>query len=131
MEIKRIAFDTSAYTALKQGNQEIMDILERADDVYLSPVVVGELLFGFKNGTKLSWNKDLLDKFIDRGVMVSRFSSETSDIYSDIIYDLKKKGRPIPTNDVWIAAQSMEQGSVLLTLDKHFKQIDGLRMILF
>jgi len=131
MEVKRVAFDTSAYSMLRQGHQKVRDILEAAEEIYLSPIVVGELLFGFKNGSKLEWNKRVLKSFVEAGVSIHKISAEAADIYSDIILNLKKKGIPIPTNDIWIAAQSIEQGSVLLTFDKHFEEIEGLRFIRF
>jgi len=50
----------------------------------------------------------------------------TADRYSRISVQLKRQGTPIPTNDIWIAAQAMEHGAELLTSDRHFEQISGL-----
>lgn len=131
MVIKKASLDTSAYAHLQKGHKEIQTILENADEMHISPIVIGELLFGFKNGSKLAWNKAILRSYLDAGAIVDKVTIETSDIYSDIYLSLRKKGKPLPISDIWIAAQSIEQGSVLLTFDKHFEEIDGLRFIRF
>lgn len=123
--------DTSAYAHLQRGNTEIRTLLENADEMHLSPIVIGELLYGFKKGSKLDWNKSILSSYLDAGAIVHSITLETADIYADLYISLIKKGRPIPLNDIWIAAQSIEQGSVLLTFDRHFEVIDGLRCIRF
>ena len=53
----------------------------------------------------------------------------TADAYAQLYRTLRKKGRPIPTNDLWIAASCLEHGSLLFSLDVHFEQVDGLRQI--
>jgi tRNA(fMet)-specific endonuclease VapC len=54
---------------------------------------------------------------------------ETAEVFGFIKYNLKKVGPPLPVNDVWIAAQGIETGSVILTFDSHFSQIPGLRIL--
>jgi tRNA(fMet)-specific endonuclease VapC len=58
-------------------------------------------------------------------------SEITSDRYSRIALQLKQQGTPLPSNDVWIAAQTMETGAELITMDNHFKNISGLVYRLF
>ncbi len=53
----------------------------------------------------------------------------TADRYSRIAASLRDKGRPIPTNDVWIAAQAMETGADLVSVDRHFENLDGIALI--
>jgi tRNA(fMet)-specific endonuclease VapC len=55
----------------------------------------------------------------------------TSDRYSRIAAKLKQQGAPIPTNDIWIAAQTMEHGAELITSDHHFERISGLVYTIF
>ena len=130
MVIRKVLIDTSAYSMLRQGHYKVKEILESADEILIPSIVIGELLYGYKNGSRYDWNKEILQQFLDTGVIVKPVTIETADIYSDIFLALKKSGRPIPTNDVWIAAQSFEAGSVLLTFDKHFQYINGLRVSL-
>jgi predicted nucleic acid-binding protein len=53
---------------------------------------------------------------------------ETADVFGLIMGSLRKSGKPIPINDVWIAAHGLETGSILVTYDDHFAVIPGLRL---
>ena len=54
-------------------------------------------------------------------------TAQTADSYALVYSSLRRKGRPIPTNDLWIAASALEPGAALLTRDTHFGHVDGLR----
>lgn len=70
-----------------------------------------------------------MDAFLGKStVRYIQPSQETSEIFVDIKTQLKQKGKPIPTHDLWIAASNIEYGSVLITYDQHFSHIDGLRI---
>ena len=60
-------------------------------------------------------------------VQIVPITAATADLYALVYVALRRKGQPIPTNDLWIAASCLEHGAALLTLDAHFKSIDGLR----
>jgi predicted nucleic acid-binding protein len=60
-------------------------------------------------------------------VRVVACAATTADNYALVYAALRRKGRPVPTNDLWIAASALEHGAALLTLDAHFSEIDGLR----
>jgi tRNA(fMet)-specific endonuclease VapC len=123
----KILLDTSAYVGFKRGIDEIVDIVVRSESILISPVVLGELMFGFRNGTKLKKNMAELDEFLNHeAVHITHFGEITADRYSRIAMQLKKQGTPIPTNDIWIAAQTMEHGAELITSDGHFEKIGGL-----
>ena len=95
--------------------------------MYLSLIVAGELLYGFRNGAKFLRNVRDLDEFLARPtVSVVPVTMATADRYSRIFAALRAKGTPIPTNDVWIAAQAIEAGAELITFDAHFAVVDGL-----
>ena len=84
-------------------------------------------MFGFRNGTKFEENMNDLNKFLQHEIVkFVQIEKITSDRYSRIAAQLKRQGTPIPTNDIWIAAQAMEYGAELITLDKHFETINGL-----
>jgi len=102
-------------------------VIRYANIVGISVVVLGELLAGFAVGTKERTNRRELDAFLDSPrVRVYPVDDETTAHYASIYKQLKRKGRPIPTNDLWIAAGCMQQGFRLLSADKHFSEIDGL-----
>lgn len=125
--MSRILVDTNAYTALIKGDGRIADILGMHEAILLSPVVIGELYDGFLNGTRYAENRAILDRFREKPRTVCvPITDNTAEWFAEIKRMLRKKGSPIPINDVWIAASCMEHGAALLTLDAHFAEIDGL-----
>ena len=128
----KIMLDTSAYVGFKRNTAEAVEIIVKSELIVFSPVVVGELMFGFRNGTRFKENMDDLDRFLDHeAVDLLPIGKITSDRYSRIAAKLKQQGTPIPTNDIWIAAQAMEQGAELITSDRHFDKISGLVYTVF
>lgn len=126
--MKKILLDTNAYTNFFKNFPKLEEFVESADTIYMSPIVYGELLEGFKQGNREGLNRQHLDGFLaETNVHLMEVTRETAEIYAQIRIDLRKKGLPIPVNDVWIAAQAMEIGAVLITYDKHFGEIPGLR----
>jgi len=124
--------DTSAYVGFKRNAVEAVEIIVKAELIVFSPVVMGELMFGFRNGTRFKENMDDLDRFLKHeAVDLVPIGKITSDRYSRIAVNLRKQGTPIPTNDIWIAAQAMEQGAELITSDHHFDKINGLVYTIF
>jgi tRNA(fMet)-specific endonuclease VapC len=127
--MKKILVDTSAYSHLLRGSTEVLDALGRADLVYMSIFVLGELYTGFKGGSQEAQNRDRLERFLTRPtVRVFPATRETAEVFAEIKHALRKAGTPLPINDVWVAAQTIETGSVLVTFDAHFKEIQGLRL---
>ena len=126
----RILLDSSAYSHLKRGHRQVTELVRASEEVLLSLVVIGELLYGFRNGSRLERNVRELRAFLDNPyVTVATMSFTTADRYSRIAASLRAKGRPIPSNDIWIAAQAMETGADLVSHDRHFEEIDGLAWI--
>lgn len=123
----KILLDTTAYVGFKRNVSETVEIIVRAEQILFSPVVLGELMFGFRNGSRFKENMDDLDNFLQHdAVELIQLGKITSDRYSRIAAQLKRQGTPIPTNDIWIAAQTMEHGAELITSDQHFEKINGL-----
>ena len=126
--MRPIALDTNAYAAFKRGDEQIVGVLQHAPGVIVCATVLGELLGGFAAGQRESANRRELTEFINvPRVKVVPITAATADLYALVYAALRRKGQPIPTNDLWIAASSLEHGAALLTLDAHFKSIDGLR----
>lgn len=98
----------------------------------MSSIVIGELLFGFRNGSRYDENAQALRTFLeDPHVRLLTVTWETADLFGRISAELRKKGRPIPTNDIWIAAHALEAGADLLSSDSHFGQIEDLPWVTF
>ena len=126
--MRAILLDTNAYTAFMLGATEVVDVVAHADRLYLNSIVLGELLGGFAAGTREPKNRAELARFLDSPrVEVLPITVDTADSYALIYAGLRRKGQPIPTNDLWIAASALEHGAALLTRDAHFSHIDGLR----
>jgi len=123
----KLLLDTSAYVGFKRNIPNVVEIIVGAEWILFSPVVLGELLFGFRNGARFKENMNDLNEFLQHDVVeLAQIGKTTSDRYSRIAVQLKRKGTPIPSNDIWIAAQTMEHGAELITSDQHFEKIDGL-----
>lgn len=124
---ERLLLDTNAYTALLRGDRRIAEELERAEAILLSPIVLGELYDGFRNGQRNAENRAILARFRakPRCILVP-VTDSTAEWFAEIKRILRKKGEPIPQNDIWIAASCMEHGARVLSLDRHFAAIDGL-----
>lgn len=125
--MKKVLLDTNAYTRLLRGDEQVLNLLGRADTVFMSVFVLGELYAGFSGGERESINRQHLDDFLSRPtVRILVATQETSDIFGTIKHRLKLAGTPIPINDVWIAAHTTESGSHLVTYDGHFSKVPGL-----
>ena len=99
--MSRVLLDTSAYSALFRGHSAIAEAVETAEEVFLNPIVLGELRSGFDRGRHRVQNHDQLNNFLSSfGVGVVDITEETAARYAPIINDLRAAGTPIPTNDI-------------------------------
>ena len=119
--------DTSAYSAFNRGDTRLKDWFNPNVDIIVPSIVVGELRAGFAAGSKSKENEDMLQRFLDStNVFVETISDTTTKIYSQIYLALRQKGKPVGTNDMWIAAIALQQDNELLTLDAGFEHIPDL-----
>ena len=120
----RVLVDTSAYSAFMRGQPELKLALQRAEEIYLSPIVLGELQSGFLRGNQPAQNEKQLEAFLESSrVALIPIIDSTALRYAEILTYLPRAGTPVPTNDIWIAAGAMEHGLQVLTTDRHFQQI--------
>ncbi len=127
--MKSILLDTNAYARFLSGDERVLNVLGDAETVYLSAIVMGELFAGFRSGSKFRENRAQLSRFLQKPtVRVLPIGGETAEVFGQVKDTLKRAGSPIPMNDVWIAAQAIETGSVIATFDEHFKKVPGLRL---
>lgn len=126
----RISIDTNIYTALMRGDSTVLERLRSAQQIVMSSIVVGELLYGFRHGSRYSENRRQLDNFLyEDFVNFLPVSMVTCDRYAIVAAGLRAKGTPIPQNDIWIAAHALESGTDLISFDQHFNNVDGLAFI--
>jgi len=127
--VKKIILDTNAYIAYLRGDKDVLDTLSRVSYVYMSVIVLGELYAGFQGGKRKRQNVDILDQFLSKpSVEVLDVTRETASIFGELKNKLRFAGTPLPINDIWIASHAVENGALLLTYDKHFYKIEGIRI---
>ena len=127
--MRKILIDTNAYTAFMTGDERVLDVLAEAGTTFLSAIVIGELYAGFRGGSRLRENRAQLTSFLQKStVRVLDVTAETAEVFGQIKNTLKKAGTPIPLNDVWLAAQAIETGSVMVSYDTHFGKVEGIRL---
>ncbi len=124
MEKSKVALDTSAFSAFLRGDEDVARALQGADEIALPSVVLGELRAGFLLGKHRARNESVLREFLaSPRVRVRDIDEETSERYAAIFAYLREQGTPIPTNDIWIAASTMQHGLKLVTTDKHYLKL--------
>jgi tRNA(fMet)-specific endonuclease VapC len=125
----KIVFDTNAYCLCDIGQERAITLVERAASLFLPAVVYGELYYGFRHGGRFEANLRRLDDFIiEFDVQIIHVDLDVARKFGDLFAFLRKKGKPIPTNDIWIGASCMAMGGTLLTSDQHFKELDQIQI---
>jgi tRNA(fMet)-specific endonuclease VapC len=120
----RLLPDTSAYSAAARDHSPIKQALRLADEIHVSPIVLGELKSGFRRGGRRQRNEAHLQKFLESPrIRLLRIDQETAERYAEILAGLRAAGTPLPTNDIWIAASAMQYGLRVVTTDAHFRLI--------
>jgi len=120
----RLLVDTSAYSAYLRDHPQVKQAVDEADELYASVVVLGELRAGFRSGSRVRRNEELLAVFLaGPRVQVLPIDEETSIRYAVIHQDLRRRGTLVSPNDLWIAATAFQHGLRILTTDRDFLQI--------
>lgn len=128
--MRRYCLDTSAYSHFKRGDPAVVELIDRADWIGISSVVVGELWTGFLLGGRLERNRTELDAFLGDPVVEELvIDHAVSRIYAEIAVSLRRSGSPVPTNDLWIAATAARAGAAVLTYDPHFDVIHSVESL--
>ncbi|MCZ7402943.1 MAG: PIN domain-containing protein [Candidatus Methanoperedens sp.] len=96
--------------------------------LFLTAIVLGELLYGAINSTKPEKNEYDITIFANNSILMP-VDEAVAIYYAKVRHELKKKGTPIPENDIWIAALCLEQDVPLLSNDGHFKNVQGLEVV--
>ena len=120
--------DTNALSAAADDDPAVIALLADADEVAIPVIVLGEYRYGIaqsRNRTSYAnWLKGLL-----QDCLLLDIHEPTAQYYAEITLELKQKGKPIPTNDVWIAALCRQHGLPLLSRDRHFDLVAGTKRI--
>jgi tRNA(fMet)-specific endonuclease VapC len=123
----RVVFDTNAYSHLFRGDPNCVEVLQKSARIAIPIVVMAELLSGFEKGNAYQKNLARLEQFLALPrVEVLCPDQETAFAYSKVHAALERAGQMIPTNDIWIAAVTIQHNDVLFTFDDHFARVSGL-----
>jgi predicted nucleic acid-binding protein len=126
----RIAIDSNRYTDFCRGIREVVELIESALEIHVPLIVLAEQRAGFAHGSAREKNERVLTKFLNNpGVFVLAPDEQTTFFYADLYAYLRKKGRPIPTNDLWIAALVVQHNLVLFDRDADFDALPQLARV--
>lgn len=116
----RVLLDTNIVIALLAREEPVLKRLEDAESVFVPSIVIGELFFGAERSARASENTARISEFAARSSVLA-CDSETARYYGRIKSQLREAGRPIPENDIWIAAQ--QHDLTLISRDTHFDEV--------
>jgi tRNA(fMet)-specific endonuclease VapC len=120
--------DTNALSAAANDDPAVIAILARADQMAIPVIVLGEYRYAIAQSrhraTYENWLAGLL-----RDCAVLDINEPTTQHYAEITLELRRKGKPIPTNDLWIAALCRQHSLPLLSRDRHFDVVTGLKWL--
>lgn len=122
----RFLFDTNIIIGFLKNEKGIIEKIKNEEELNISVITVGEMLFGAQNSDFSQKNVDIYNDFFDQ-CNVYNITEKTSKFYAEIRYKLKKIGKPIPENDIWIAAVSEENNMTIVTRDRHLLEIDFIK----
>jgi tRNA(fMet)-specific endonuclease VapC len=119
--------DTNAVIALQRSDLLLLELLKPGEEWLIPTIVMGELYYGAFNSDRAQDNKKVL-RALSLDVTILSCDKDTSELYGEIRHILKMKGRPIPDNDIWIAALARQHSLPLVTRDSHFNEIAHLTL---
>jgi len=119
--------DTNAVIALLKGDMALRELVADSPRLLLSIVVLGELYHGAQNSKRSEDNIARIEKLILTSTLIY-CDQGTAWEYGIIKKYLRIQGRPLPENDIWLAALARQHGLVLITRDRHFQEVDRLNV---
>ncbi len=124
----RFLLDTNIVIALFAQEAAVLQQLSQALEVFVPSIVLGELYYGAEKSANAATNVLRVSELAGRSAVLA-CDAETAQHYGQIKNRLRAKGKPLPENDIWIAALALQHGLVLVTRDAHFNEIAGLSVV--
>ncbi|MGV3719307.1 MAG: type II toxin-antitoxin system VapC family toxin [Actinomycetota bacterium] len=121
----RAAIDSNAYVALCTGDVQVASMIGSLQSVCLPVVVLGELLYGAGASSRTAENLRKVREFAQKCALLD-INADVAERYATLKLELRAAGKPIPDNDLWIAALCLEAGIPLITRDCHFAHLTTL-----
>lgn len=120
--------DTNGLSAMADGDEGLMPILQRTSQVALPAIVLGEYKYGIRQSRHRARYERWLAEVLS-GCRVLAVDEGTAEVYASVRDELKRSGRPIPGNDLWIAAIARQHMLPIISRDAHFDFVPGLRRV--
>ena len=120
--------DTNALSAAADDDPGVIAVIARADLMAIPVIVLGE----YRHGIARSRNRASYESWLAgllHDCMVLDITEPTTHYYAEIALELKRKGKPIPTNDLWIAALCRQHSMPLVSRDRHFDLVAGSKRV--
>jgi tRNA(fMet)-specific endonuclease VapC len=124
--IGRFLLDTNIVIALFADEAIVKNNLAQAGEVFIPSIVIGELCYGARKSGRVEANLARVDELVT-GSAILVCDAETARQYGEVKNKLRLKGRPLPENDVWIAALALQHNLILVTRDAHFQEVESLK----
>jgi tRNA(fMet)-specific endonuclease VapC len=123
----RYLLDTNIIIALLASDESVKERLVSIEEVFLPSIAIGELYYGAYRSSRRDENIKRIDKLV-KGNNILVCNARIAQEYGLIKSRLSEKGRPIPENDIWIAALASSNNLIVVTRDEHFKHVEGLQI---
>ena len=120
--------DTNIIIALFAGESLIKNNFEQAKEIFIPSITIGELFYGARKSGRTEANLARVDELIANSAVLG-CDAETARKYGEVKNQLRLKGRPLPENDIWIAAIALQHHLVLVTRDAHFNEVESLQTL--
>jgi len=128
--MRSLTLDTNAYTALGLGRKSLAGLVAKAPSIGLPITVLGEVHYGIYNGSRQKANEEALASFLANSrVEILHINEATAKLFGEIATELKRSGKPMQQNDIWIAALCKQYDYALATGDTGFDNVLGLELI--
>jgi tRNA(fMet)-specific endonuclease VapC len=124
----KCVIDTSIVIAMFKNNEAVVAVLDKMHEIYVPVTVVGELRYGAYKAADTQKHLSQVNTFLSHCTVLPS-DLTTADVYGSIKTALSKKGKPIPENDIWIAAIAVQHNLPLYANDAHFNEIDTLTLM--
>lgn len=128
MAQRKVLVDTSVVVDVLDGDRALTTILNEHRPVYVPVIVLAELLAGARRSMRVAENVERVEAFVADSELLG-CDGETASHYADIYNELRARGRPIPQNDMWIAAVARQHGLPVATRDDHFDEVESISRI--
>ena len=124
----RYLLDTNIIIALFASEASVTQSLAQADEGFIPSIALGELHYGARKSGRSQKNLQRIEELVKNSAVIA-CDAATARQYVDVKNRLRMKGRPLPENDVWIAALALQYSLTLVTRDAHFQEIKTLQTV--